>query len=281
MKLKNIVPFFVVLMLFACSKSSKTDKKALARVNSSYLYSSDVEGMGSGLSKEDSATQVSLYIEKWAVDQLMLEMANSKLNQKESEKIDRMVENYRNSLVVAAFEEESVRKELDTLVSSEQITAYYKMNRDQYISGKEMIRCHFVRVKRSLPDIDKLRNWFKSDDKKDFEKVKEYCLSKQGINFVLDSDEWINPEKIAEMLPEKSLDLSTVKTDRSYDRTEDDYLYLFRVFEIRERNSPIPMSQVKDEIAKIILQQRSNEILQKIRSKAAEKVKSGKVFEKF
>jgi cupin superfamily acireductone dioxygenase involved in methionine salvage len=281
MKLKNIVPFFVVLMLFACSKSSKTDKKALARVNSSYLYSSDVEGMGSGLSKEDSATQVSLYIEKWAVDQLMLEMANSKLNQKESEKIDRMVENYRNSLLVAAFEEESVRKELDTLVSSEQITAYYKMNRDQYISGKEMIRCHFVRVKRSLPDIDKLRNWFKSDDKKDFEKVKEYCLSKQGINFVLDSDEWINPEKIAEMLPEKSLDLSTVKTDRSYDRTEDDYLYLFRVFEIRERNSPIPMSQVKDEIAKIILQQRSNEILQKIRSKAAEKVKSGKVFEKF
>jgi hypothetical protein len=281
MKLKNIVPFFAVLMLFACSKSSKTDKKALARVNSSYLYSSDVEGMGSGLSKEDSATQVSLYIEKWAVDQLMLEMANSKLNQKESEKIDRMVENYRNSLVVAAFEEESVRKELDTLVSSEQITAYYKINRDQYISGKEMIRCHFVRVKRSLPDIDKLRNWFKSDDKKDFEKVKEYCLSKQGINFVLDSDEWINPEKIAEMLPEKSLDLSTVKTDRSYDRTEDDYLYLFRVFEIRERNSPIPMSQVKDEIAKIILQQRSNEILQKIRSKAAEKVKSGKVFEKF
>jgi hypothetical protein len=281
MKLKNIVPFFAVLMLFACSKSSKTDKKALARVNSSYLYSSDMEGMGSGLSKEDSATQVSLYIEKWAVDQLMLEMANSKLNQKESEKIDRMVENYRNSLVVAAFEEESVRKELDTLVSSEQITAYYKINRDQYISGKEMIRCHFVRVKRSLPDIDKLRNWFKSDDKKDFEKVKEYCLSKQGINFVLDSDEWINPEKIAEMLPEKSLDLSTVKTDRSYDRTEDDYLYLFRVFEIRERNSPIPMSQVKDEIAKIILQQRSNEILQKIRSKAAEKVKSGKVFEKF
>ena len=281
MKLKNIIPFFAVLMLFACSKSSKTDKKALARVNSSYLYSSDMEGMGSGLSKEDSATQVSLYIEKWAVDQLMLEMAKSKLSQKESEKIDRMVENYRNSLVVAAFEEESVRKELDTLVSSEQITAYYKMNRDQYISGKEMIRCHFVRVKRSLPDIDKLRNWFKSDDKKDFEKVKEYCLSKQGINFVLDNDEWINPEKIAEMLPEKSLDLSTVKTDRSYDRTEDDYLYLFRVFEIRERNSPIPMSQVKDEIAKIILQQRSNEILQKIRSKAAEKVKSGKVFEKF
>jgi hypothetical protein len=40
------------------------------------------------------------------------------------------------------------------------------------------------------------------------------------------------------------------------------------------------MSQVKEEIAKIILQQRSNEILQKFRKKAAEKVKSGKVFEK-
>jgi hypothetical protein len=280
MKLNKIILFSATLLLFACSKSAKSDKNAIARVNSSYLYRSDLEGMGSGLSKEDSATQVSLYVEKWAVDQIMLEMAKSKVGKKESEKIERLVENYRNSLIVAAFEEESIKKELDTVVSNEQISEYYKSNRDQYISGKEMIRCHFIRVKRNLPDVDKLRDWFKSDNKKDFEKVKEYCLSKQGINFVLDNDQWINAEKIAEMLPEKSLDVSTLKTDRSYDRTEDDYLYLFKVFEIRERNSPIPMSQVKDEIAKIILQQRSNEILQKIRKNAAEKVKSGKVFEK-
>jgi len=281
MKLNSIFLFWAILLLFACSNGAKSDKKAIARVNSSYLYRSDLEGMGSGLNKEDSTTQVSLYIEKWAVDQLMLEMAKSRIAKSESEKIERMVENYRNSLIVAAFEEESVKKELDTLVSKEQIEAYYKVNREQYVSGKEMIRCHFIRIKRSMPDLDKLRNWFKSDDKKDFEKVKEYCLSKQGINFVLDSDEWINSEKIAEMLPEKSLDVSTLKTDRSYDRTEDDYLYLFRAFEIRERNSPIPLSQVKDEIVKIILQQRSNEIIQKIRNAAAEKVKNSKVLEKY
>lgn len=280
MNLNKIVLFSAILLLFACSKSAKSDKKAIARVNNTYLYRSDLEGMGSGLSKEDSATQVSLYIEKWAADQILLEMAKSKIGKKESERVERLVENYRNSLLVAAFEEESIKKELDTVVSSEQIAEYYKSNKDQYISGKEMIRCHFIRVKRNLSEVDKLRDWFKSDNKKDFEKVKEYCLSKQGINFVLDNDQWINAEKIAEMLPEKSLDVSTLKTDRSYDRTEDDYLYLFKVFEIRERNSPIPMSQVKDEIAKIILQQRSNEILQKFRKKAAEKVKSGKVFEK-
>jgi len=280
MKLKNTILCSAILLLFACSKSAKSDKTAIARVNSSYLYRSDLEGMGSGLSKEDSALQVSLYIEKWATDQIMLEMAKSKVGKKDSEKIERMVENYRNSLLVAAFEEESIKKELDTLVSNDQIAEYYKVNREQYISGKEMIRCHFIRVKRNLPEADKLRNWFKSDNKKDFEKVKAYCLSKQGINFVLDNDQWINVEKIAEMLPEKSLDVSTLKTDRVYDRTEDDYLYLFKAFEIRGKNSPIPMNQVKDEIAKIIIQQRSNEILQKIRTKATEKVKSGKEFEK-
>jgi hypothetical protein len=132
-----------------------------------------------------------------------------------------------------------------------------------------------------MPEIDKLRTWFKSDDKNDFEKLKQYCLSKQGINFVLDKLQWINLEKIAEMLPEKELDASKLTLDRSYDRTDDEFLYLFRVFELRERDSPIPITQVKDEIAKIILQQRSNEILQKIRKEASDKAKTGKVLEKY
>jgi cupin superfamily acireductone dioxygenase involved in methionine salvage len=280
MNLNIITLLTAFLLLLSCSKSAKTDKKAIAKVNNSFLYRSDLEGMGSGLSKEDSALQVSLYIEKWAVDQIMLETAKTKITKTETEKIDRLVENYRNSLLIAAYEEESIKKELDTSVTNEQIADYYKTNKDQYISGKEWIRCHFIKVKRSMPDLDNLRNWFKSDDKKDFEKVKQYCLSKQGIDFVLDNDQWINLEKVAEMLPEKKLDVKEIKTDRAYDRTEDDYLYLFKAYEIRDRNSPIPLSQVKNEIAKIILQQRSNEILQKIRKKATEKAKSGKVFEK-
>ena len=88
-------------------------------------------------------------------------------------------------------------------------------------------------------------------------------------------------EKIAEMLPEKELDASKLTLDRSYDRTDEEFLYLFRVFELRERDSPIPITQVKDEIAKIILQQRSNEILQKIRKEASDKAKTGKVLEKY
>jgi hypothetical protein len=64
-------------------------------------------------------------------------------------------------------------------------------------------------------------------------------------------------------------------------KTSDKFCCDLRVFLPRNGESDMFVYSVKDEIAKIILQQRSNEILQKIRSKAAEKVKSGKVFEKF
>jgi hypothetical protein len=270
-----------IFILSACTKTAKTDEKAIAKVKDSYLYRSDIDGLGSGLSPEDSATQVSLYIEKWAVDQIMLEMAKSKVSKAENDKIDKLVDSYRNSLLIAAFEEQSLKKELDTLVTAQQINDYYKANQEQYISGNEWMRCHFIKVKRTMPELDKLRSWFKSDDKNDFEKLKQYCLSKQGINFVLDKLQWINLEKIAEMLPEKELDASKLTLDRSYDRTDDEFLYLFRVFELRERDSPIPITQVKDEIAKIIIQQRSNEILQKIRKVASDKAKTEKVFEKY
>ncbi len=276
------VIILLFLLLNGCKNNAKPkDNNPVARVNSSYLYRSDIEGLGKGLSGEDSARQVQLYIDKWAVDQLVLDMANKKLNSKESAKIERLIESYRNSLTIAAYEQQLVDSELDTVVTAVQLAEYYKENQDQYISGHNWVRCHFIKAKRSLPGIDNLRNWFKSESKADFEKVKQYCLSKEGINFVLDSDQWVNLDKIGEMLPEKIVDPSKLQPDRSYDRTDDEYIYLFRVYEIRDRNNPVPLTQVQDEIFKIVLHQRRNEILQKLRKTATEKGKSGKVFEKF
>jgi cupin superfamily acireductone dioxygenase involved in methionine salvage len=272
-----------LLILSSCGQNAEAPKegKAIARVNSNYLYYSDIEGIGSGLSSEDSARQLALYIDKWAADQIMLDLAKKNLNVNASKNIERLVNAYKNSLIISAYEEVLIQNEMDTVVSQSQISAYFKENQDQYISGHDWIRCHFIRVRRNMPDLDNLRNWFKSGEKNDFEKVKQYCLSKEGINFVLDSEQWVNLEKIGEMLPEGSVDASKLQTDRTYDRTDNEYLYLLRVFELRDRNSPLPLAQVQGEIVKIILQQRRSEILQKLRNSASEKVKSGKVFEKF
>lgn len=271
------------LILSSCGQNAEAPKegKAIARVNDNYLYYSDIEGIGSGLSSEDSARQLALYIDKWAADQMMLDLAKKNLKANASKNIERLINTYKNSLIISAYEEVLIQKEMDTVVSQSQISVYFKENQDQYISGHDWIRCHFIRVRRNMPDLDNLRNWFKSGEKNDFEKVKQYCLSKEGINFVLDSEQWVNLEKIAENLPEGSVDASKLQTDRTYDRTDNEYLYLLRVFELRDRNSPLPLAQVKGEIVKIILQQRRSEILQKLRNSASEKVKSGKVFEKF
>ncbi len=272
----------ILLLFYSCKGNGKPRaNNPVARVNNSYLYRSDIEGLGQDLSPEDSARQVQIYIDKWAVDQLILDMATQKLSSKEADKIERLVTSYRNSLTIAAYEQQLVDKELDTVVTAVQLAQYYKDNQDQYISGNNWVRCNFIKAKRSLPDIENLRNWFKSENKADFEKVKQYCMGKEVINFVLDRDQWVNLDKIGEMLPEKTVDPSKLQTDRNYDRTDDEYLYLFRVFELRDRNSPVPLNQVQDEISRIILHQRRSEILTKLRKTATEKGKSGKVYEKF
>jgi hypothetical protein len=65
------------------------------------------------------------------------------------------------------------------------------------------------------------------------------------------------------------------------DRTDDDYIYLLRVFEFRDKDAPATLNQVQDEISRIILQQRRAIILQNFRNKVLKNSKKGQSYEKF
>ncbi len=280
------LPFFLFLVVFffSCSgnksKTIESNDNAIARVNNHYLYRSDIEGMGEGLSTKDSIQQLNLYIDKWATDQMILDMALQKLKNEEKEKADRLVQAYKNSLLISAYENQLISDELDTIVNTEQLIDYYNQNKEQYISGHNWARCHFIRINRNA-DVDNLRKWFKSEEVNDFEKLKQYCIRTENIDFVLNKDQWINLDKIGEMLPERYIEPEKIEIDKKYDRSDDKYLYLLRIFELRDRNSPIPFAQVKNDIIKIILQQRRSQILQKLRAEVSEKGKKGKVFERY
>jgi hypothetical protein len=278
-----IVVVIIILLLFKNCKGYNKPKQGnpLARVYNNYLYRSDIEGLGKGLSPEDSAKQVATYIDKWVVDQLVLGVAVQKLGGKNDTKINRLVEAYRNSLIIANYEQELVNRELDTVVTPMQLADYYTQNKEEYVSGQNWLRCHFIKVKRDITEAEDLRRWFKSAKDSDFEKVKQFCLSKQGVSFALEKDHWVRYDKILAQLPGNNLEQGYLSPDRVYDRTDDQYLYLLRVFEFRDKNAPTPLSQVQDEISRIILHQRRSEILQNLRKTATEKGKGGKVSEKF
>jgi len=256
--------------------STKTIEAPLAKVGSSELYPTDVAGIGTGMSEQDSLYQMQLHVEQWIRDELMLEVA--KRNIDVGEKIERMVRDYESTLIMNAYEEALIEQRLNPEGTPQEIATYYSQNKEQYQAGMSWVRCHFVKVRRNVPNLQQLKKWFKSDKGVDFEQVKLFCAKNKTIH-ILNEDLWIEYDKIVAALPENSISKRHREKQSILDRSDDQFQYLLQIFEYRDKEDAAPLSQVQDEIVRIILHQRRNKILQDLRKEVYEKAKEEGRFE--
>ncbi len=276
----SFLVFAALSCLFAACGGENSEKKAerpIARALGKTLYASDLEGIGRGMSAEDSSLQAKLYAEKWVEDQLMYDAAAK--NVEESPRIKRLVEDYRASLILSDYEQMLLRDELDTVVSSSEIAEYYRQNSEQYIRGTDWMRCHFIRIKRDAAEAEELRKLFKDNSSQNIDKIRQLCQA-ASATFQLEEKDWIQPALVIGRLPkdaviERHIDGSVL------DRSDEQYIYLLRIFEFRDRNQPAPMQQVQAEIRKIIIHLRGQQILSKLRRSIYQNAKTDGLIEVF
>ncbi len=278
---KLLLPLIVVLLsLIACQDKTidNPDEKPLAKVGDQFLYPSDALGIGTwlGMTEKDSLYQLKLHVNKWVRDELMLQVAedNIPLN----EQIERMVRDYKATLIMNQYEETLINQRLDTDVTPHQLADYYSKNKEQYISGLSWVRCHFVKVNRNVDGIKELKKWFKSEEGVAFEKVKLFCAKNNTVH-ILNEDLWIEYNKLSDEMPENSISSRHRERQSVLDRMDDSYQYLLQIFEYRDKDDATPLPQVQEEIHRIIIHQRRNQILQDIRREVFENAKKEGKFE--
>lgn len=267
-------------VLSACQSPQlpNADEPALAKVGETYLYPSAVKGIGAGMSEQDSLYQLQVHVQQWVRDQLMLDVATRNIDA--SAQIERMVEDYRADLIMNAYEEALINERLNEEVTPTEIANYYSQNKEQYQSGISWVRCHFVKVRRNTEGIKDLKKWFKSDNGVDFERVKLFCAEHKTVH-VLNEDLWMEYDKLLNALPENSIGRRHRENQSILDRSDDQYQYLLEIFEYRDKEDAAPLIQVQDEIRRILLHQRRNQILQDIRKEVYENAKREGGFEVF
>lgn len=281
--------FYLVLSIFlngllqACGGSSEADKmkktQPLARVYDTYLYPEDIEGIGKGIPAKDSINQVIMQVEKWIGDQLVIYSAKKYVG-KPSAHIERRVRDFRTALMLEYYEQNLIGEGLDSVVTRSQISDYYTQNKEQYRSGVDWIRCHFIKIKKEVPGIDEVRSLFKSESELDLEGVKLFCAEhKDKMIYALDEDKWIKLDHIRRQIPTAIFSRRYLYGNRILDHSDDDYQYLFKAFELREKDDLLPLSQVRNQISKIVLHQRSSELLKEIRKELYLKGEKEEAFE--
>jgi hypothetical protein len=265
-------------VLVSCGHSSSQgkDEKPVARVGEAYLYPSDLKEVSHD--QEDSAQIIRSYINNWIHETLLLQQAEKNLLDDEI-RFDKMVEDYRKSLITYEYESHLVKQKLDTVVSDDEIQKYYEENKGNFELKDNIIKVVYVKVRKNAPKVEKIKDWYRSEEIKDKDALVGYC-HQYAENFFLDDNTWLLFDDVLKEIPMKLYDKEAfLQNNRIIETQDSSYYYFVNIKGFMIKNSTSPLSFEKDNIKKIILNKRKVEMIKKMREDIYNEGVKNKTFE--
>lgn len=253
---------FLLLLLAACQFVNKPQKpdQLLAKVHNKQLYLSEMDGMFPvGTTKEDSSLIINSFVERWIRETLLLHEAErnipSDLN------IDKLVRDYRASLIRNNYEKILVEELLDSNLTAEEMLEFYNKHREEFKLDGNTIRCYFIKIPVSAPNRELMRSWWEKATTADNRaRLVDYC-NQYAKSHLLEDSTWYRIEDIATELPPGTISTETVGR-REVTAQDSDYYYYLRIFEVKSKNQDAPLSFVQDQIRRVILRDRKLKLLE-------------------
>lgn len=273
MPLKTLVHIATIIcavaQFTACGffdESSKKKEEAIARVYDKYLYKSDLAGVGSGATTpEDSIQAVRNYIDSWVRHNLMLRYAQDNLPDEEKRLNDRL-RDYKESLLIYAYENELVTQKLDTVVSDAAIEKYYSENKDVFKLKQDIAKVRYIVLPLTESvKLDSVRVWMKSPNDFNRPKLLGFCKDHAARYMVSDSI-WYNKDDLSSFLPVNRFNLASALNSNSYLEVADSgYGYVMKFDGYGMKGEDAPQDYIRNEIVSIIINQRKIEFMTRIR----------------
>ncbi len=263
--IKYLLLIIIVVSFASCRKApEKKPGKLLAKVNDKFLYSDDLKGViPAEISDSDSAALSRDFIEKWIRNELLLNKAEMNLSDEEKD-VEQQINNYRSSLLIYAYQQRYLGQNLDTVVTDKEIEDYFKANQSNFMLGDPLMKGFFIKVPASAPDISKLRQWYRSDDKETMNKLEGYCFAHATV-YDHFNDGWVNQNEVLRMIPGNEESFRSTLGYRNYLEVKDNNFYYFLyVKETAAEGSVSPFELIRDDIHYIILNKRKVKLIDEL-----------------
>jgi hypothetical protein len=254
------------LLITSCDVFKSTDnREPIARVDEAYLYKEDIEGLvPEGASKEDSILLVNAHINRWARQLLLMDGALLNLSEDKQNEFSKLVDQYKNDLYTKAYLERLVKKNIDTIVNSEEAEVFYQANKESFKLNDDLMQFRYISLPLNPIDIDTIKTRFKRFKAKD----KRYLdsISVQFRTYSLNDSIWIKFSEVAEKIPVVTVENKNQLLKKSnYVQLKDSLnLYLMQVIDVRLQNDYAPLDYVNRSIKQIVINKRKLELIKQL-----------------
>lgn len=245
--------------------SAPKEPKAIARVGKNYLYQEDIlDVVPQGTSKKDSIAIVKAFINQWATQKLLFEAAERNLSNDKVAEYNALMEQYKVDLYTKAYIEELVIRQVDTLVTEEQIVVYYDKNKQYFKNASELVKLRYINLVKENPKFAKIKAKFSSFTKKDKKALEQ--LSVQFKSYAFNDSIWVDINQVYEKLPflteeNKNKYISNGSNFQYPDATT---LWLVKVNKVLPKDSATPLEFLRPTLKQIIINNRKLELVNTI-----------------
>lgn len=253
--------FYFAILLFV-SVVGCTDTKpdqnenVVAEINGKKLYKTDLLNLlPSGTTANDSLLITSNYIKKWLTEELILDIAKKNLTSKQDE-IDRLVAEYKNSLLKYRYQEMLVNEKLSAQITEQEMTKYWDENQTDFLLVEDLIKGLFLKIPIDAPNLAKIKKLYKSNSESAIEDIEKYSIQ-YAINYEYFYDNWVDFNDIENKLPVKITNQSNyLKNNKFIEMQDSAYVYLVNIKELLPKGSVEPLEHAKPKIHELLINKR-------------------------
>ncbi len=251
-----------VSLLCSCKRSQPAnDADALVRVKDRILKRSEVVGLiPKGTSSADSLLLAENFVKKWVKDALVYDVAQRNLGNEKKE-IDKLVEEYRHSLVCYRYQERLIKDRLSADISESDKLNYYEVNRDKFVLDKALIKGLFLKIPVDAPGLPEVKVWYKSTSEASLEKIEKYIVQNAAV-YDYFYDRWVGFDEVMDNIPINVSDVNAyLKVNKNVEVADSSYCYLLNIKEYIPAGSVAPYDYASSQITEMLVNQRKVDFL--------------------
>ncbi|CAG2532431.1 peptidylprolyl isomerase [Maribacter sp. 6B07] len=258
------------------------ERKAIARVGESFLYKEDLAPLiTENMSKADSASFATNYINNWASKQLLLSKAKINLSEEKLAEYNALVDDYRTELYTSVYKEALVAQATDSLITSEQLQAFYERAKENFKLKEPIARIRFVALPKGFLDKDEVGKRLKRFKEDDLRYLDSIGVQFSKLNF--NDSIWVRNTRIFEEIPPITAENANryLKNSQFFELEDSIGVYLGKIVETKDINEIAPLSFIKPTIEQVLLSRRKMDYLRKLETELLDEAIKDNEFEVF
>ena len=268
--------------MISCKEfNTNINDKVIARVDNDYLFSSDLQKLNYDYkSKEDSLITINSFINKWALERILLRQSLINLSEEKLTRIENLVQDYKFDLLANNYTEFVVSSKLDTILSSIETYDFYSKNLNNFKLNSPIYRVKYINFLKNNVDRRQITRSFKRFNDSDKRFIDS--LSFQFLDSFLADTIWLNKGELIKNIPfinSNNFEDYFLKKRKYFEIKGETDLSLFNIIESIEANRIAPFSYVENVVANIVLNKKKLDLIENFNNEILNEAIKTKKFE--